>query len=317
MSTQEEIAEHGIDNDPAHGTVEISHGDPVKPHSAVHGDSIHLPAPTAWPIVAALGFTLLVAGILTHYVVSILGFLLLTYGCVGWFRDVLPHEAHEEIEVRVQEIAVATSRKSVARISVSTEHRAHLPVQTFSITAGLKGGVAGGIAMIFPALAYGLIAQHSIWYPINLLGGAGVSSMTGLGNPSMQDLRSFHAASLGIAIVIHAISCTLIGLLYGSVLPLMPRRPVLLGGIIAPLAWSGLLYAALPTINPEMSQHINWADFLIAQFTFGLVAGYVVSRSDYVRTAQSLPLAMRLGLETAGLSSHEADPSGPSTEERR
>ncbi len=306
MSTQEQAAAHGIGGNPEQGTVEIPHGDTVKPHSAAHGDSIHLPAPTAWPIVAALGFTLLVAGILTHYVVSILGFLLLTYGCVGWFRDVLPHEAHEEFPVRVQEIAVATSRKSVARISVSTEHRAHLPVESFSVLTGLKGGIAGGIAMIFPALAYGLIAQHSLWYPINLLGGAGVSSMTGLGNPSMQDLRAFHAASLGIAIVIHAISCTLIGLLYGSVLPLMPKHPILLGGIIAPLAWSGLLFAALPTINPEMSSHINWADFLVAQFTFGLVAGWVVSRSAYIRTAQSLPLSMRLGLEAAGLGAHDA-----------
>ena len=323
MSIQEQIAGQGIDNEPAHGTVEIPHGDPVRPHSAAHGDDIHLPAPTAWPIVAALGFTLLVAGILTHWVISILGFLLLTYGCVGWFRDVLPHEAHENIPVRVQEIAVASSRKSVARISVSPDHRAHLPIQTFSVTAGLKGGIAGGIAMIVPALAYGLIAQHSIWYPINLLGGAGVSSMTGgLGNPSMQDLRAFHAAALGIAIVIHAISCTLIGLLYGSVLPLMPKHPILLGGILAPLAWSGLLYAALPTINPEMSSHINWADFLIAQFTFGLVAGFVVSRSSYVRTAQSLPLAMRLGLETPGLTSHGMDhdaghDTGHDNQERR
>lgn len=306
MSTEERPATTGtaLQDDPSHAAIEIPHGGTVKPHAAIHGEDIHLPAPTPWPIVVAFGFTLLVAGILTHYVISIMGFILLTYGCVGWFKDVLPHEAHENIKVKVQEIAVATSRKSVARITIQSEHRAHLPIETFSIGAGLKGGVAGGIAMIFPALAYGLIAQHSIWYPINLLGGAGVA---GWRNPSVQDLRSFHAAALGVAIVIHAVSCVLIGLLYGSILPLMPKRPILLGGVIAPLAWSGLLYATLPTINPELSQHINWADFLLSQFTFGLVAGWVVSRSAYIRTAQSMPLAMRLGLESPGLTSHDTE----------
>ncbi len=315
MSTQQQIARPGIavpGDSPvgvqgaAHGAgaMEIPHGDPVKPHSAIHGEDIHLPKPTPWPIVTAFGFTLLIAGILTHYVISIMGGLLLIYGCVGWFKDVLPHEAHENIEVKVQEIAIASSRKSVSRISTTPEHRSTLPMQTFSIGTGLKGGVAGGIAMIIPALAYGLIAQHSIWYPINLLGGAGVA---GWRNPSVQDLRAFHAEALAVAVLIHSVSCVLIGLLYGSILPLMPKHPILLGGVIAPLAWSGLLFATLPTINPELSQHINWADFLISQLTFGLVAGYVVSRSEYIRTAQNLPLAMRLGLESPGLTAHDTD----------
>ncbi|WP_233581193.1 hypothetical protein [Acidipila sp. EB88] len=124
-------------------TVEIPHGDPVKPHGAVHGEAIHLPKPTPWPIVVALGFTLLVGGILTHYVISILGFLLTAYGCVGWFKDVLPHEAHESIEVRVQEIAIESSRKSVSRISVSPDHRTVVPLEGFTVMAGLKGGIAG------------------------------------------------------------------------------------------------------------------------------------------------------------------------------
>ncbi len=290
----------------ADAQLEIPHGDPVKPHAAAHGEGIHLPKPTPWPIVAALGFTFLIAGILTHYVISIMGFFLLTYGCVGWFRDVLPHEAHEEIEVKVQEIEVASSRKSVARVEMTPDHRSHVGEGSFSPLAGLKGGIAGGIVMIFPVLIYGLVAQHSIWYPINLLGGAGVAGPT----RAIQDLRGFHAETFGIAVVIHAISCSLIGLLYGSVLPLMPKHPILLGGILAPLAWTGLLFATLPTINPEMAQHINWADFIIAQFAFGLVAGWVVSRSPYVRAARSLPLAMRLGLEGGGMGHGD-------TEERR
>ncbi len=298
---QEVRGRPGVEEQPAHGGVEIPHGDPVVAHHSAHGSSIHLPAPTAYPIITALGFSLLISGILTHYVISILGFFLLVYGCVGWFRDVLPHEEHEDVEVRVQEVAIASSRKSVARIPVDEAHRAQLPVQSFSVLAGLKGGIAGGIAMIIPALAYGLIAQHSIWYPVNLLGGAGVASSH---NPSMAELRGFHVGWFGMAILIHVISCTLIGLLYGAILPLMPKRPILLGGILAPLAWTGLLFATLPTINPEMAQHINWWAFLISQFTFGIVAGIVVSRSPYLRTARTLPLSLRLGLEGGGLAGH-------------
>jgi hypothetical protein len=301
MSSHEQtaIAEHGIEH--AGHTVEVPHGHAVEAHGVAHGESIHLPRPTGWPITVALGFTLLVAGILTQYVISILGAVLIVVGCVGWFKEVLPAEAHEHIQVQVQEIEVATSRRSVARIEVTEEHRAHLPVHTFSIGSGIKGGIAGGIAMILPALAYGLIAQHSIWYPVNLLGGAGVG---GGANPSLASLRAFHVGALGAAVVIHVVTCLLIGTLYGAILPLMPRRPIVLGGIIAPLIWSGLLYAALPTINPEIASHINWAAFLISQFTFGIVAGYVVSRSEHLRTSQSMPFAMRAGLHTPGLSNH-------------
>lgn len=293
-------------SDTAHdaAVTNIPHGDPVHAHGPAHGEGIHLPKPTAWPIVTALGFTFLVAGVLTHYVISILGGFLLIRGCVGWFQDVLPHEMHEEIEVRVQEIEIASSRRSVARLSTASEHRQQVGEGSFSPLAGLKGGLAGGVAMIIPALAYGLIAQHSLWYPINLLGGAGV---LGSSNPSMADLRAFHAGALGIAILIHIVSCTLIGLVYGSVLPLVPKHPIILGGILAPLAWSGLLFAALPTINPELSQHINWYDFLISQVTFGLVAGWVVSRSPYLQAARALPFAMRLGLEGGGLDHDKED----------
>jgi hypothetical protein len=304
MSSHEQtaIAEHGIEH--SGHTVKVPHGTAVAAHGVAHGESIHLPRPTGWPITVALGFTLLVAGILTQYVISILGAVMIVVGCVGWFKEVLPAEAHEHIPVRVQEIEAVTSRKTVARIQVTEEHRAHLPVHTFSIASGVKGGIAGGIAMIVPALAYGLIAQHSIWYPINLLGGAGVG---GGANPSMASLRAFHIGALGAAIVIHAVTCLLIGTLYGAILPLMPKRPIVLGGLVAPLVWSGLLWAALPTINPEIASHINWAAFLISQFTFGIVAGYVVSRSEHLQTAQSMPFAMRAGLHSPGLSNHDRE----------
>ena len=60
---------------------------------------IDVPAPTAWPLVLALGFTLMFAGLLTNMSVTVLGVVLSLAGCVGWFREVLPGE-HEEVSAR-------------------------------------------------------------------------------------------------------------------------------------------------------------------------------------------------------------------------
>jgi hypothetical protein len=158
--------------------------------------------------------------------------------------------------------------------------------------------------MIVPALAYGLIVQHSIWYPVNLLGGAGVAGWT---NPSLHDIDSFRASAFLIAIVIHVVSCSLIGLLYGAALPMLPKHPIFLGGVLAPLLWTGLLHASLHIINPEFASHIQWGWFLVSQFVFGIVAGFVVSRDKHVRTAQSMPFALRLGLEAPGLTKHDGE----------
>ena len=48
---------------------------------------IEVPASTAWPIVLALGFTLLFAGLLTSVSVSALGVVLSLAGCVGSRRS--------------------------------------------------------------------------------------------------------------------------------------------------------------------------------------------------------------------------------------
>jgi hypothetical protein len=68
--------------------------------SEVTPGTVNLPAPTAWPIVLAFGITLLLAGLVTTSSISILGAILAVTGCVGWFRDVLPHEKEETIEVK-------------------------------------------------------------------------------------------------------------------------------------------------------------------------------------------------------------------------
>lgn len=263
-----------------------------------HGGTIHLPAPTAWPIVLAFGITLVFAGVVTHAIISMLGGILALTGCVGWFRQVLPHEAHEDVPVEAHEVTIVSARTSVTRIEISEEHRAHLPVETYPVLSGIKGGIAGGIAMIFPAMLYGLLSQHSIWYPVNLLGGAGVAHWA---NPTTAEIAHFNLQALIIASIIHAAGSVLVGLLYGAMLPMLPRNPIVLGGIVAPLLWTGLLHSSLGVINPALDARISWGWFVVSQVAFGLVAGLVVVRQGKIKTGQSMPFVLRMGIEASGM----------------
>lgn len=273
-------------------------------HGGHHEDVIHLPAPTHWPIVMAFGVTLLLAGIVTSGYISILGLVLGVLGIVGWFRDVLPHEQHEFMPVETEDILIRSTRSSVERLQIEQAGRPELPVETYPVLSGIKGGIAGGIAMIIPALAYGLIREHSIWYPINLLGGAGIASWT---NTSTSNIAAFHWSGLIAATIIWVITSLLVGLLYGALLPMLPKHPIILGGIIAPLLWTGLLHATLGIVSPVFDHRIEWGWFMVSQFAFGLVAGWIVSRDHRVHTSHNLPWAVRLGLHSPGISHHDED----------
>src|SRR5215467_1122874 len=80
---------------------------------------IEVPAPTAWPVVLSFGFTLMFAGMLTSASVSVLGVILAAAGCIGWFREVFPHEHEETVPVVVEEHRVATERRTVERLPVA------------------------------------------------------------------------------------------------------------------------------------------------------------------------------------------------------
>src|SRR3984957_2944658 len=109
---------------------------------------VNLPAPTPWPIVLAFGITLLFAGLLTSPSVSILGAILFVTGSVGWFRDVLPHEKEETVEVREKAPVVSTVRREVGRLPVAPQlPRPLLPLETYPVSAGIKGALAGRVAM--------------------------------------------------------------------------------------------------------------------------------------------------------------------------
>lgn len=260
-------------------------------------EKIELPAPTAWPIVLAFGLTLVFAGLVTAAPVTILGVILAVAGATGWFREVLPVEKHEWVPVVQQDIAIETSRQRVERISELVDiSRASLPVEIYPISAGVKGGLAGAAAMALLAGVYGLLSGNGFWYPMNLLV-AGL--FPGMASQTASQIGTFNLQEFTAAVLVHLMISLLVGLLYGAMLPMASRRPILLGGFAAPLLWSFLIYGSLAVINPVMNQRIDWLWFVLSQMGFGIVAGLVVARQQRIPTRQ--PLAVRMGLEAPGL----------------
>jgi hypothetical protein len=258
---------------------------------------IEVPAPTAWPFVLAFGFTLLFAGLVTSLSVSLLGAVLSVAGCIGWFREVFPHEHEEVVPMVAEDIRITTERRIVELLPVGQNVRAWLPVRTYPVSAGVKGGLAGSVAMAVLACAYGVLKAGSMWYPINLLAAVVYAESLKLGS---AQLYSFHADSFAIACVLHILVSALVGLLYGAMLPMFAHRPIVLGGLIGPVLWSGLLYTMLGLLNPLLASRIDWPWFIASQVAFGIVAGLVVMRESPMPTRENLSFAIRAGIEAPG-----------------
>jgi hypothetical protein len=108
---------------------------------------------------------------------------------------------------------------------------------------------------------------------------------------------AFNLQAFLVALLLHGIGSILVGLLYGVLLPMLPRYPILLAGIVAPLVWTGLLWSFLDVIDPLLNQRVEWRWFLLNQIAFGITAGIVVGRSEKIRTLQHLSFALRSGME--------------------
>lgn len=248
-------------------------------------------------MVLALGIALVLSGMVTSGVISILGGVLAFAAMVGWFRQVLPHEAHEAVEVSTEEVHVFSARTLATQFPADATPRKIIPVETFRITTGIKGGIAGGIAMAVPAGIFSLLKYHSIWYAMNLLAAGGFLSWAGASNAFLSE---FHLRGLLAALVIHGLTSLLVGLLYGAMLPMFPKYPIVTAGFMAPLLFTGILHSAIGIVSPILNQRIDWFWFVISQIAFGLVCGFVVNLQAKVRTPQfqALPFSVRAGLHS-------------------
>ena len=263
--------------------------------------AVLMPAPTSWPMVLAFGITLIAAGVLTHFVVSLVGLVIAARAAVGWWRVVVPEEEHELIPVDLahRPSPIVVEERTVVRLRAGeARHRIRIPETVHPYTSGLWGGLAGGAAMAALACLYGLIAQHSIWYPVNLLAGVVLPSM---GNATPDQLRAFDAIAFGAALGGHLVISVLVGLLYAVMLPMFPKYAPVWAGILVPLLWSGLIATTLALINPVLNERISWPWFVACQLGFGLVGGFVVARSTSIETMQSWDLAERAFLHAPGM----------------
>ncbi len=264
---------------------------------------IKVPAPTPWPFVTAFGIALLFAGLVTSLAVSVVGFLVIIRGAIGWFRDVLPAPQEELVQVSLEEKPArmfTRPTRSVEHLQPGREgHRVYIPVEVHPYSAGLVGGIFGGVGMATIACLYGFIAKGSLWYPVNLLAAAALPSLADAGP---AELKAFHMSGFIIALISHGVISLLVGLLYAAILPMMPSRfTAFWGSFLAPILWTALIASTLRLINPALNARIDWGWFIASQVAFGLITGYVVAHSKMVETAQSWPLAARAGVEAPGL----------------
>src|SRR3984957_12848891 len=186
----------------------------MDPHEHGHSpeNGVELPTPTTWPLMCAFGITLLAAGLVTTLIVTLVGFVILMIAAVGWFRSVFPtpqHTIYPLAEADRRPAPIKVSPRTIAHLQYGqSSHRTRIPVEVHRYSSGILRGLVGGGAMALLAMGHGLVVQHSVWYPINLMAAAGVPS---LATASLATLRKFSAAGLTVAILSHLTFSILVG----------------------------------------------------------------------------------------------------------
>jgi hypothetical protein len=270
--------------------------------------SILVPAPTPWPFIASLGIALMFSGIVTHIAVTMVGTVILLRAAIGWWFDVLPEQKEEAVSVSAADLAATRVPKSSSRVDRLTDgverHRVRIPAEVHPYWTGVYGGLVGAVAMAVVAMLFGLIAQGSIWYPINLLA-AGI--LPSLDHASTEQLTQFSEAGLIAGSFIHLTTSVFVGMLYAVSLPMFPSGATWRSGLLTPVLWSGLIAATLSVVNPTLNERINWGWFVGSQIAFGLACSWVIARTAKIETVQNWPLAARAGIEAQMDSEEKTD----------
>ena len=253
-------------------------------------ETLEMPRPTVAPMMLALGLILLAAAAPfgLAFVVAGAGILIIAIGI--WVGELLPGRGHcrEPLVDMASRPGPVTARlETVEHLRPGMPgHRARLPETVHPLSAGIKGGVIGGVAMPLPAFLYGLVSGHGIWYPVNLLAGMVLPQ---IGAMTVAQLEQFQLSLLLTGIVIHATFAVVFGLIYGVLLPMLPEfrrlgipKSLAWGGILLPLIWTAISYGLMGVANPVLQARVDWPWFIVSQFVFGAVAAFVVDRSEKI-----------------------------------
>lgn len=250
-------------------------------------EALHMPAPTYWPSVLAAAITLLGMGLVTNWLFSVVGAIVFIIALSYWLGQLLPGKGHLREELQPPELRAQPVRERLSAVehlrAGMAGHRLRFPEKIHPYSAGVKGGMVGGLVMMVPAFIYGFVSGRSIWYPINLLAGLAINlPRLPDGSLDIHQLELFNFRWLFLATVIHIATSVSLGLMYGVLLPMLPGRAYFWGGLIAPLLWTGAIYGFMGVLNPALREAVNWPSFIVAQFIYGLVAGLVVVRTEKV-----------------------------------
>jgi hypothetical protein len=264
------------------------------PHPEPPSGSVEMPRPTAAPLVLALGLSLLAAGIPLGTGFLAAGAVVVVAGLSIWIAQLLPGQGH------AHEPLTGPAPRPVTGVPGRVEHmeegmpgyRLRLPQDVRPVTAGIKGGIAGGLAMPVPALLWGVFSGHGPWYPVNLLAGM---VLPGLGRMDVSELKQFNATLLVVALVIHVVMSLVIGLIFGVLLPTLPTvpRPIAWGGLLMPIVWTAVSYVTMHVANPALPGRVSWPWFILSQFVYGITMPAVVLGA---RRLKSVPAGVVGGL---------------------
>ncbi|HEY7424091.1 MAG TPA: hypothetical protein VH682_07635 [Gemmataceae bacterium] len=250
-----------------------------QPEGSAAPDSVEMPRPTVAPLVLALGLTLLAAGVALGPAFFVVGAAIVVTALTIWIGHLLPgrghaHEPLTETARRPWPVAGAPGGVEQLRPGMPG-YRLRLPQDVHPISAGIKGGIVGGVVMPLPALLWGLFSGYGLWYPVNLLAGM---VLPGVGRMTALELKQFDASLLLAALVIHVVLSLVIGLIYGVLLPTLPSvpGPIAWGGLLMPILWTGAIYLAMRVVNPAVPSMVNWPWFILSQFVFGITMPAVV-----------------------------------------
>jgi hypothetical protein len=242
-------------------------------------NSVEMPRPTIAPLVLSLGVALLAAGAVLGLSFLVVGAMVLVAGLGIWILALLPGRGHFH-EARVEPARrpgpVTTELKGVEQLRPGMPgYRARLPEAIHPVSAGVKGGVLGGLVMLVPALLWGVFSGHGFWFPVNLLAGM---VLPGVGDMDPAELGHFQLSLAVAAVVIHAALSVVIGLVYGVLLPTLPSvpPPIAWGGLLMPILWAGASYVAMHAVNPVLPEKVSWPWFIVSQFVFGITMPAVV-----------------------------------------
>jgi hypothetical protein len=266
--------------------------------------TIELPCSCAGPLITAFGLTLAFAGIVTTWPVALVGLCFGFAGAVHWWREVFPDSNEYAPEINQHPDPITPRTGEVSRLMQTPTHRARLPLDIHPYSAGLKGGIVGGIAMAVVALVGGLMSDGSVWFPINVLSGTILPSM---GDMTAEQLSVFDGGALAIGIGIHIVMSLFIGLVYGVIMPLLPKWPMFWAALFIPAIWCGLTWASVSVVNPALANHIDWGWFIASQVAFGITCSWWIMRTEKVSTMQNWSYLERMGMDAPGVPTTRKD----------